>query len=150
MAPADYRLVDVDYRLVGRVRPGGGVAEDSPMTRGTDPSSPPARSVLLLDPQAERRARFGDALREAGLSVREAARIADVDRWPSGETVITDAERFTGWWHHVGAKYVIVLASDEHEGKKACSSGANAWLPRTCGAEVLVQTVVELGSGRRR
>jgi CheY-like chemotaxis protein len=108
-----------------------------------------SRSVLLLEAHPERRARFGEALRRAGLAVTEAARIADVERWPFGQTVVTDAERFTSWWRHVGAEHVIVLASSEREGLAACSSGATAWLPRTCGPDVLVRKVVELGYGVR-
>jgi DNA-binding response OmpR family regulator len=104
--------------------------------------------VLLLESQPELRAQFGEALRSAGITVTEAARVGDVERWPSGQTVVTDAERFTSWWKQVGAEHVIVLAATEREGMNACSSGATAWLPRSCGPEELVETVVKLPRGR--
>ena len=118
------------------------------MTGDSEAASPCTRSVLLLESQPELRAQFGEALRSAGITVTEAARVGDVERWPSGQTVVTDAERFTSWWKQVGAEHVIVLAATEREGMNACSSGATAWLPRSCGPEELVETVVKLPRGR--
>jgi DNA-binding response OmpR family regulator len=118
------------------------------MTGGSETVSPGPCSVLLLESQPELRARFSEALRSAGITVTEAARLGDVERWPSGQTVVTDAERFTTWWKQVGAEHVIVLAATEREGINACSSGATTWLPRSCGPEELVETVVKLGRGR--
>jgi CheY-like chemotaxis protein len=118
------------------------------MTGGSETVSPGPPSVLLLESQPELRAQFSQALRNAGISVTEAARVGDVERWPSGQTVVTDAERFTSWWKQVGAEHVIVLAANEREGLSACSSGATSWLPRSCGPEELVRMVVKLGRTR--
>jgi hypothetical protein len=118
------------------------------MTGDSEATSPDCRSVLLLESQPELRAQFSEALRSAGIMVTEAARVGDVERWPSGQTVVTDVERFTSWWKQVGAEHVIVLAATEREGMNACSSGATAWLPRSCQPWELVDTVVRLPRGR--
>ena len=118
------------------------------MTGDCAVSPPRARSVLLVESQPELRAQLGEALRNAGMTVTEAARVGDVEQWPSGQTVVTEAARYTSWWRIVGAEHVIVLAATEREGLTACSSGATTWLPRSCRPDLLVQTVRELG--RRR
>ncbi len=118
------------------------------MTGDSEAASPDCRSVLLLESQPELRAQFSEALRSAGITVTEAGRVGDVERWPSGQTVVTDVERFTSWWKQVGAEHVIVLAATEREGMNACSSGATAWLPRSCRPGELVDTVVRLPRGR--
>ena len=114
------------------------------MTRDFGASPPSPRSVLLVESQPELRAQLGEALRNAGMTVTEASRVGDVERWPSGHTVVTEAARYTTWWRYVGAEHVIVLAATECEGLTACSSGATAWLPRSCGPDELVRTVREL------
>ncbi len=118
------------------------------MTGDSEAYSPALRSVLLLESEPALRAQLSEALRSAGIAVTEAARVGDVERWPSGQTVVTDAERYTAWWKQVGAEHVIVLADTEREGVNACSSGASAWLPRTCEPERLVETVIRLPRGR--
>jgi hypothetical protein len=118
------------------------------MTGDSEAYSPASRAVLLLESEPGLRAQFSEALRSAGIAVTEAARVGDVERWPSGQTVVTDAERFTSWWKQVGAEHVIVLADTEHEGMTACSSGATAWLPRTCEPRRLVEAVIKLPRGR--
>ncbi len=109
----------------------------------TEPGRP--STVLLVESQPEVRARVSEALREAGMEVTEAARIGDVERWPEGGTVVTDMERFTAWWRHVGAEHIIVLAGTAREGEHACSSGATAWVPRNGAPEVLVRMIAALG-----
>lgn len=118
------------------------------MTGSSEACSPAFRSVLLLESEPRLRAELSRALRSAGIDVTEAARVGDVERWPSGQTVVTDADRFTAWWKEVGAEHVVVLADDEREGVEACSSGASAWLPRSCEPERLVETIIKLPRGR--
>lgn len=118
------------------------------MTGESGAYSPCPRPVLLVESQPELRAQLSEALRSAGIKVTEAARVGDVERWPSGQTVITEAQRYTSWWKHVGAEHVVVLAATEREGLNACSSGATTWLPRSCAAEELVRTVVSLDRTR--
>ena len=127
---------------------GGALRWRMRMTGDSEAAAPGPRSVLLLESQPELRAQFSQALRSAGIAVTEAARVGDVERWPSGQTVVTEAERYTRWWKQVGAEHVIVLASNAGEGMRACSSGATAWLPRSCEPEELVETVVKLPRGR--
>ena len=118
------------------------------MTGDSETAGAAPRSVLLLESQPELRAQLSEALRSAGIAVTEAARVGDVERWPFGQTVVTEVERYTNWWKQVGAEHVIVLASTEREGMRACSSGATAWLPRSCEPGELVDTVVKLPRGR--
>lgn len=118
------------------------------MTGDSEAFAPASRAVLLLEPEPELRAQFSEALRSAGIAVTEAARVGDVERWPSGQTVVTDVQRFTAWWKHVGAAHIIVLADSEGDGMKACSTGATAWLPRSCDPEQLVEAVIRLTRSR--
>jgi DNA-binding response OmpR family regulator len=118
------------------------------MTGNSEAVSACPRSVLLVESQPELRAQLSEALRSAGIRVTEASRVGDVERWPSGQTVVTEAQRYTSWWKHVGAEHVIVLAATEREGLNACSSGATTWLPRSCVPEELVRTVVNLDRTR--
>ena len=115
------------------------------MTDAPDTEAGRSPTVLLVESQPDVRARFSEALREAGIEVTEAARVGDVERWPEGGTVVTDMERFTAWWRHVGAAHVIVLAGTAREGEHACSAGATAWVPRHGAADVLVRTITALG-----
>jgi DNA-binding response OmpR family regulator len=114
------------------------------MTQLSDAIAGRLPTVLLVESRPEVRARLSEGLRRAGVVVTVAAHIAEIERWPAGGTVVTDIERFTAWWRQVGAEYVIVLAGTEIEGLSACSSGADAWLPRNCAPEVLIRTIIEL------
>jgi len=118
------------------------------MTGDSEAYEPATRSVLLLESEPELRAQFSEALRSAGVAVTEAARVGDVERWPLGQTVVTDVQRFTAWWKHVGAEHIIVLADSERDGMKACATGATTWLPRSCDPERLVEAVIKLTSVR--
>jgi DNA-binding NarL/FixJ family response regulator len=102
--------------------------------------------VLLIEADSERRAQLGMALAASGITVVAVASIAEVERWPEGDIVITDSERFTPWWIEVGAAHVIVLADTAEQGIRACQQGASAWVPRTCSPQVLVGTVREIAS----
>jgi hypothetical protein len=115
--------------------------------------------MLLVESDHHRRAQLSEVLRTAGYPVTAVGRIAEVERWPEDEVVITDSARFTRWWTEVGASHVIVLANDAREGERACTQGATTWVDRTCTPERLVEVLVGLGvsdvggrgaSGRRR
>jgi hypothetical protein len=87
------------------------------------------------------------ALRGAGLRVVAAPSIAHVQRWPAGDIVVTEAERFTPMWKTLGATHVVVLADTEEDGLECCASGATLWLPRGCQPHLLVDAVEAVMSG---
>jgi DNA-binding NtrC family response regulator len=100
--------------------------------------------VLLIEADTERRARLATALAASGLTVIAVASIAEIERWPEGEVVVTDGERFTPWWMQVGARHVVVLADTAQQGVDACRRGASAWLPRSCSPDLLIGTIRQL------
>jgi hypothetical protein len=97
--------------------------------------------MLLLESDADERIRLTEALQEAGLPVQGVASIAEIERWPTGGVVITAAERFTTWWHEMGATHVLVLASTPEDGAAACARGAAMWVLRPCNTQQLVAAV---------
>jgi DNA-binding response OmpR family regulator len=97
--------------------------------------------MLLLESDARERARLTEALEDAGLPVRGVSSIAEVERWPAGDLVITDVERFTAWWKEMGATHVVVIAGTPEEGAAACERGATMWVLRPCDPEQLVAAV---------
>ncbi len=101
--------------------------------------------MLLVESDHRRRAELSEVLRTAGFPVIAVGRIAEVERWPSDEVVITDSARFTAWWTAIGASHVIVLADDPKDGERACTQGATTWVDRTCTPERLVEVLVKLG-----
>jgi hypothetical protein len=102
--------------------------------------------MLLIDCDPERRGRLTDGLRGAGMSVVAVSRIAEIERWPAGEIVVTESRQFTEWWNRVGATRVIVLADTPEEGMDACARGASMWLARTCCPSALVSAIRTLSS----
>ena len=100
--------------------------------------------MLLLDSDAEERRKLTVAMRVAGLDVLDVSCIAEVERWPTGDIVITEAERFTPWWKTIGATHVVVLAASAEEGNAACARGANAWVPRDASPDRLIALVQSL------
>lgn len=97
--------------------------------------------MLLVQFDHTERARLTSLLEDAGLPVHSAASMADVERWPAGEIVITSADRFTPWWKQVGATHVLVIARSAEEGQAACDRGAATWMPESCPPEQLVAAV---------
>jgi hypothetical protein len=94
--------------------------------------------VLLVESDAIERRKLTLALRQAGLPVLDVSSIAEVERWPKGDIVITEAERFTEWWKSVGATHVVVLADTPEEGAAACAQGATIWVQRRAHPDRLV------------
>lgn len=64
------------------------------------------------------------------IPARGVSRIADIERWPRGQVVVTDMAHLTPLWKEVGARAVIVLVDGAEEGNAALDRGATAWLPR--------------------
>lgn len=97
--------------------------------------------MLLLESDSDERQRLTEALEQAGLPVHGVASIAEVEKWPSGDVVITAADRFTMWWKEMGATHVLVLANTPEEGAAACAQGATMWVLKPCNPQQLVAAV---------
>ena len=97
--------------------------------------------MLLLESNAYERERLTEALEEAGLPVLGVGSIAEIERWPTGDVVITGVERFTMWWKEMGATHVLVLANTPEEGAAACARGATMWVLKPCNTQQLVAAV---------
>ena len=105
--------------------------------------------VLLLEPDHDRLAQLSTGLRGAGFDVSAATRIAEIERWPRGMLVVTDAHYFTPWWTEVGAAGSVVLAHTLEQGRQARRNGATAWMLRNCTPGALLQVVHRIvGSSR--
>jgi hypothetical protein len=102
-------------------------------------------NMLLIDSNTKRREQLAMVFRSAGCAVLAVGRIADVERWPRGEAVVTEAASFTPLWTDVGATHVIVLAESPAQGFKACNSGATAWVPAGCAPHVVLSQLRRLG-----
>ncbi len=100
--------------------------------------------MLLIEADTKRRVQLATALAASGITVTAVASIAEIERWPEGDVVVTDSERFTPWWTEVGATHVVVLAETAEEGAAACERGASAWVPRSCSPDLLIGTLREL------
>jgi CheY-like chemotaxis protein len=101
--------------------------------------------VLLIEADTERRTLLATALAASGITVIAVASVAEIERWPEGEVVVTDGERFTPWWVQVGASHIVVLAETAEQGVEACQRGASAWVPRTCSPDLLIRALRRLG-----
>jgi DNA-binding response OmpR family regulator len=98
-------------------------------------------SVLLIEADPQKRTELAKALRESGVAVVAVERLAEVERWPAGDVVVTDGDRFTPWWTRVGAMHVIVLADTPEQGAEACRRGAARWILRASRAEEVVDVI---------
>lgn len=85
-------------------------------------------SVLAVVSDSAHRLAVVQACRAAGVKVVAVTRLAELERWPRGQMVITDFTHLTPWWRTVGAREVIVLAQDAEEGMAALENGATGWL----------------------
>ena len=101
--------------------------------------------MLLVEADFERRIQLSKALREEGMPVLAVSGIAEVERWPAGDVVVTDSRRFTPLWKEIGAAHVVVLADTDEEGMEACVRGACAWIPRRCTPDLLIEILHDLG-----
>jgi hypothetical protein len=100
--------------------------------------------VVIIESDGERRAQLRAAFQASGIPVVAVESIVELERWPAGDLVVTDFDRFTTWWKHVGATHVIVLADSPAQGVDACSRGATAWIPRISSLDALVAAVCGL------
>jgi hypothetical protein len=84
------------------------------------------------------------ACRAAGASVLGVGSIADLERWPVRQIVITDAAHCTPWWQTIGAGEVVVLARNAEEGVASLTNGATRWLRHPLSSEAVTAMVIAL------
>ena len=105
----------------------------------------PSIAVLLIDSGATRRSACAQALWKAGCTVTNVSCIAEVERWPAGEIVVTDADHCTRWWKQIGATHVILL--DAIDATSAARMGVDHTIGENCSIEDLVHVVFQIGRG---
>ena len=77
--------------------------------------------MLLVHSDPAVRQDVAATLQSAGISLTIAGRIADVERWPTGDVVITEERMYTPFWLTVGASHVVVLT----DGKADTAAGSH-------------------------
>ena len=98
----------------------------------------PQPHVLLLDCDRLRREQIATVLRERGFTLSVKSHIAEIERWPVGQIVVVDAERFTPWWGDVGAARVVVLSGTTDEDSVVYNGVQYRWLPHGSGPDALL------------
>jgi len=63
-------------------------------------------------------------LRAEGIRVVPVNRVANLERWPIADVLVTYAADSTHWWIDVGAAHVILLVDTDEERSVAQRSGA--------------------------
>jgi DNA-binding NtrC family response regulator len=111
------------------------------------PESDRRAAVLVIDSDSTYRKALEQACRAAGLPVLAVSCIAEVERWPAGQIVVTDAAHLTPWWRLVGATEVIVLVRNADEAVAAFDNGATRWLQPPPSAEMVATMVLALTHG---
>ena len=85
-----------------------------------------ALSVVLLDRDSARCQRLTALLRANGIRVTSANRIADLERWPVEDVLITDRANASPSWKAVGVTHIIVLVQSAEDRLAAQRMGAVA------------------------
>ena len=87
-------------------------------------------AVLVIQSDPELRRNLVAACRARRIPAIGVSRIAEIERWPTGQIVITDVAHLTSWWKHVGATQVIAVLDHSEESAAALANGATACLER--------------------
>lgn len=106
----------------------------------------PVASVLATVSDTALRLMIEGACRQVGIPVVAVQHIADVERWPVDQIVVTDAEHLTPWWRAVGAVKVIVLAANLAEAMTGLRNGATAWIQIPMTRATMVGVLVAAGA----
>ena len=107
-------------------------------TQPSEQTGLPQPHVLLLDCDSLRREQLATVLRERGFILSVKSHIAEIERWPVGQIVVVDAERFTPWWGDVGAARVVVLSGTTDEDSVVYNGVQYRWLPHGSGPDALL------------
>jgi hypothetical protein len=90
--------------------------------------------VVLIESDPVLLCRLVGDFKTAGVQAVAVASIAELERWPAGQIIITDLAHLTPWWRSIGAAQVIVLVDRPQDGIEAMARGASGWLVRAEGA----------------
>ena len=107
-------------------------------------------TVVVIDADSAYRRALADALLAAGLSVVDVDSVAELEQWPIGQVVVTDAAHLTPWWRLVGATEVIVLVRDPEGGAATLEKGATRRLQPPPAVEVVAAMVLAFTRGSSR
>lgn len=101
-------------------------------------------SVLIVASDPDLRLTLTIGCRAAGLYVRAVSRIAEVERWPIGQIVITDVAHLSPWWKMVDAREVFVVVRDADEAAAGLRNGATGYLDAPITASAVAERMVGL------
>jgi hypothetical protein len=104
--------------------------------------------MVLVESDSLRRDLLARGLRNAGFPVIAVGSIAELERWPADDIVLTESRQFTSWWQEVGASHVIVLAETPADGVRCCRLGATLSVARRCPLPRLLAAIDSLGVNR--
>jgi len=90
--------------------------------------------LLLVHSDPDIREQIAGVFLAAGYATTVVSRIAEVERWPQGELVISEARFSTHFWLTVGAAHVVVLTEDDRVENHGTSVTC---LPLRAGAQAL-------------
>ena len=75
----------------------------------------PLLSVVFIDGNDSRRQTLVKCLEREGIPVVAAGTVAELEGWPVGKVLVTQAALVTPLWFDVGAAHVVVLADSDEE-----------------------------------
>jgi hypothetical protein len=75
----------------------------------------PLLSVVFVDGNDQRRQELVSCLEQEGIPVVAASSVAELEGWPVGKVLITNAGSLTPLWFDMGAAHVVVLADSAEE-----------------------------------
>src|SRR4026207_1802400 len=78
-------------------------------------SAAPLLSVVFVDGNGGRREKLVKCLEHEGIPVVAASCVAELEGWPVGKVLVTQAASVTPLWFDMGASHVVVLADSDEE-----------------------------------
>jgi hypothetical protein len=100
----------------------------SPTQLSANHRAPSPVPVVLIHSAPERFACVAGMCHKAGVPIVTVRHIAEMERWPVGQIVVTDLDRVTPFWTTVGAAHVLAVVEHAAEGPAALERGATGWL----------------------
>lgn len=107
----------------------------------------PSAPVMVVVSDTAVRLIIEDACRQMRLASIAVERIADIERWPVDQIVVTDLDHLTPWWRAVGAAKVIVLTANRSEAMAGLRQGATGWIQLPTTLAAVVGTLIAAGAG---
>ena len=105
-------------------------------------------ALTLVMKNVARSRQIEQACLAAGFRVQAVSSIAELERWPAGQIVLTDAAYVTPFWTYMGAVEVVAFV-DESEGQDALKCGATRWMPTASEPDGVAAALRCLGLGHQ-